>query len=178
MRHPRQASYDHAQGLGSHSQCQLQQSLSNLNYCGRNYLKINVNKTKCIKFRRGGRLAVDEKFYLSKREYEFTNTFCYPGVIFSSTLSPSHHLKPLMNKAYQSVASLNQKLNLHKVNFMSAQQLLHSIVFPASTYGLETYVDELFEIEINTGKQAFFLGKARSEHVHLNQNAIKQVDVS
>ena len=53
-----------------------------------------------------------------------------------------------MNKAYQSVASINQKLNLQKVSFNSAQQLFNSIVFPASTYGLETYVDELFEIEI------------------------------
>ena len=88
------------------------------------------------------------KFYISKREVEFTNTFCYLGVIFSSTLSPSHHLKHLMNKAYQSVASINQKLNLQKVNFNSAQQIFNSIVFPASTYALETYVDELFEIEI------------------------------
>ena len=40
-----------------------------------NYLKINVNKTKCIKFRRGGSLAVDKKFFISKREVEFTNTF-------------------------------------------------------------------------------------------------------
>ena len=37
-------------------------------------------------------LAVDEKFYISKREVEFTNTFCYLGVIFFSTLSPSRHL--------------------------------------------------------------------------------------
>ena len=92
--------------LGSHSQCQLQQSLNNLNtYCCRNYLKNNVNKTKCIKFRKGGRLAVNEKFYISKKEVEFTNTSCYLGVIFSSSLSPSHHLKHLMNKAYQSGAS-------------------------------------------------------------------------
>ena len=111
----------------SHSQCQLQQSLNDLNtYCSRNYLKINVNKTKCIKFRRFGRLAVDKKFYISRREIEFTNTFCYLGVIFSGTLSPSHHLKHLMNKAYQSVASINQKLNLQKVNFNSAQQLFNS----------------------------------------------------
>ena len=135
--------------LGSHSQCQLQKTLNNLNtYCSRNYLKINVNKTKCIKFRRGGRLAFDEKFYISKREIEFTNTFCYLGLIFSSTLSPSHHLKHLMNKAYQSVASIKQKLNLQKISFNSAQRLFNSINFPASTYGLETYVDELFKIEI------------------------------
>ena len=53
-----------------------------------------------------------------------------------------------MNKAYQSVALINQKLNLQKVNFNSAQQLFSSIVFPDSSYGLETYVDELFLIEI------------------------------
>ena len=54
--------------LGSHSQCQLQQSLNNLiTFHSRIYLKINVNKTKCIKF----------------------------------TLSPIHHLRHLMNKAYQ-----------------------------------------------------------------------------
>ena len=111
-------------------------------------MKINVNKTKCVKVRRGGRLAIDEKFYISKREVEFTNTFCYLGVTFSSTFSLSHHLKHLTKKAYQSVASINQKLNLQKVNFNSAQQLFNSIVFLFSTYGLETYVDELFEIEI------------------------------
>ena len=101
-----------------------------------------------MKFRRGGRLAVYDKFYISKKEVEFANTFCYLGVFFSSKLSPSHHLRHLMNKAYQSVASINQKLNLQKVNFTSAQQLFNSIVFPASTYGLETYIDELFEIDI------------------------------
>ena len=53
-----------------------------------------------------------------------------------------------MNKAYQSVASITRNLNLQKVSFNSEQQFFNSIVFPASTYGLESYVDELFEIEI------------------------------
>ena len=53
--------------LGSHSQCHLKLSFNNLNtYCSRNFLKINVSKTKCIRFRRGGRLAVDKNFYISK----------------------------------------------------------------------------------------------------------------
>ena len=109
--------------LGSHCQCQLQQSLNNVNtYCSRNFLKINVNKTICIKLRRGARLAVDKKFYISKREVEFTNNFGYLGEIFSSTLSPSHHLQHLMNNAYQPEASINQKLHLQKVSFNSEQQ--------------------------------------------------------
>ena len=87
-----------------------------------------------------------------------------------------------MNKAYQSVASINQKLYLHKFNFNSALQLFNSIVFPASTYGLETYVDELFEIEIKQHfrkTEAVFLEKlVRSKQVHLNHEAFKQTDVS
>ena len=88
-------------------------------------MKINVNQTKRIKFRRSGRLAVDEKFYISKREVEFTNTFCYLGVIFKHVI-PSYHLKHQVNKTYQSVASISQKLNLQNVNFNSAQKLFNS----------------------------------------------------
>ena len=87
-----------------------------------------------------------------------------------------------MNKANQSVASINQKLYLQKVNFNSAQQLFNSIVFPASTYGLETYLDELFEIEIKQHYrkiEAVFLEKlVRSKQLHLNHNAFKQIEVS
>ena len=62
--------------IGSRSQCQLQQSLNNLNtYCSRKYFKNNVNKTKCIKFRRGGRLAVEEKFYISKEKLNLLKLF-------------------------------------------------------------------------------------------------------
>ena len=90
--------------LGSHSQCQLQQNLNNLNtYCSRNYLKIIVNKTKCIKFRRGGRLVVDEKFYISKRENEFTITFWlsrfnfFKHVISQSSSKPSNEQSLLVS---------------------------------------------------------------------------------
>ena len=75
--------------LGCRSKCQLQQSLIELyTYCGRNCLKINVNKTKCMKSRRDGRLAVDEKFYMSNREVEFTN-ICYLGVFFKQVILQS-----------------------------------------------------------------------------------------
>ena len=54
--------------LGSYSQGQLQQSLNNLNtYCSRNYLKINVKKTKCMKFRRGGCLAMKNSIYRKEK---------------------------------------------------------------------------------------------------------------
>ena len=87
-----------------------------------------------------------------------------------------------MNKAYQSVASINQNLILQKVSFNSAQHLFNSIVFPASTYGLETYVDELFEIKITQHYrkiETVFLEKlVRNKQIHLNHNSFKQIDVS
>ena len=134
--------------LGSHSQCQLQQNLNNPNtYCSRNY-KIKVNKTKFTKFRRGGRLAVDKKFNISKREVEFTNTFCYLGVIFSSTLSPSHQSKA-SNEQSLSVSSFNKpKTKSTEDQLQVSTTTLQLICFPASIYGSETYVDELFEIKI------------------------------
>ena len=53
-----------------------------------------------------------------------------------------------MNNVYQSVDSINKKLNLQNVNFNSISFQFNRIVFPASNYGLETYVDDLFEIEM------------------------------
>ena len=53
-----------------------------------------------------------------------------------------------MNNVYQSVASINKKLNLQNFNSTSFQ--VNRMVFPASNYGLETNssLDELFEIEM------------------------------
>ena len=89
------------------------------------------------------------------------STDCFVSSIFLSTLCSYLHYVPIYIMFLSTLCSYlhyvrihliflytNSYLNLHKVNFNSAQQLFNSIVFTASTYRLETYVDELFEIEI------------------------------
>ena len=54
--------------LGSHSKCQLQQSLNNLKtYCSGNYLKVKVNKRKSLKYRRGG-VLLSMKISIHRKE--------------------------------------------------------------------------------------------------------------
>ena len=48
-------------------------------------LKINLDKTNIVVFRRGGRLARNEKWYLNDEPITTVNTYKYLGVIFSST---------------------------------------------------------------------------------------------
>ena len=62
----------------------LQQSLNKPDlYCSRNFLNVNIAKTKAIKIRRRGRLAKHEKVFLSSKTTMNTNALCYLGVIFS-----------------------------------------------------------------------------------------------
>ena len=119
--------------IRSYRKCHLQESLNNLNTnCSRNYLKINEKKTKGIKFRRVDRLAVDEKFYISNREVDFTNTFLFLGVIFSSLLSFCHHLKHLTNKAYQLVPSINRE-RFERSSFLTSALLISPIDFSSNS---------------------------------------------
>ena len=48
-------------------------------------------------------------------------------------------MENLYKKALATMASINTKLDLQKINFESATWLLESITYPAGTYGFEIY---------------------------------------
>ena len=63
----------------------LQACLDNLLvYCTRNVLKVNVSKTKIVKFRRGGRLSRNGKLIYNNQEVDFVSKFKYLGVMFQT----------------------------------------------------------------------------------------------
>ena len=63
-----------------HSVESLQACLENfLVYCTRNLLKVNVSKTKMVKFRRGGRITRNDKLIYNNQEVDFVSKFKYPG---------------------------------------------------------------------------------------------------
>ena len=103
-----------------------------------NFVKRKLMLTKLIKWAPRERAT---QYTISAKMPEFTNTFCYLYIIFSSRLYPSHHLKHLINKAYQSVASINQKQNLQKRRLQLGPTTFQFNCFPVST-------NLLFEIEI------------------------------
>ena len=69
----------------------LQNSLDELEqYCSKNEMKVNVEKTKCMIFNKGGRTIKSIKFFYEKKEIETVSCFSYLGF-------GQHHLSVLKN---------------------------------------------------------------------------------
>ena len=69
--------------LYSPSRFHLQQALYTLaSYVG---LTIYTKKTEAMKFRRGGRLASNDKLSLAGQSIDFVNNFTYLGITLSTT---------------------------------------------------------------------------------------------
>ena len=108
-------------------------------YCHRNALRVNVSKTKAVKFRRGGQLARSDKLTVESQTIEFVNSFEYLGVVLSSRLAFSNHLEHLKNNATKVICCLAQKLDLRKINFNSAHTLMESVIYPSCSYAVEIF---------------------------------------
>ena len=66
----------------------LQKSLDGLNtFCTMNKLKVNIDKTKCVIFNKGGRLLKTDKFFFDNKEIEIVRHFSYLGFLVSSSFS-------------------------------------------------------------------------------------------
>lgn len=60
-------------------------------WCLENGMKVNIGKTKAMKFRRGGRLARSDKILYDGTILEFVNSYDYLGVSFQTNLSVKKH---------------------------------------------------------------------------------------
>lgn len=66
----------------------LQRQINVLNdACKRLYLNINIDKTKCMVFRKGGFLGKNEKWYLNGKLLEVVNEYNYLGFVFTTKMS-------------------------------------------------------------------------------------------
>jgi len=70
----------------SESRAGLQLKINHLNeYFTLNDLDINLDKTKVIVFRRGGKIGKKEKFFLDGRPIAVVKNYTYLGIVFSSS---------------------------------------------------------------------------------------------
>ena len=129
--------------IGTISRHALQKALKDIaEYCNKNGLTVNIIKAKIMKFRSFGRLAKLNHFYYLSKETEIINKFCYLGVALFTQLSAKPHLDILYKEPLATIASINTKLDRQKNNFESATRL-ESITYPAGTYGLEIYANNI-----------------------------------
>ena len=128
----------------------LQACLDNLLvYCTRNLLKVNVSKTKIVKFRRGGRLSRKDKLIYNNQEVDFVSKFKYLGVMFQTKGGNSEHLEMLKRKGISACARIANQMPLNKMSLLSLERLFRAVVIPSCTCGLSAISNQLCEENYN-----------------------------
>ena len=120
---------------------ELQKCLDVLeNYCDTWKLKVNVNKTKVMVFRKGGKTPNNLAFTYDGKNLEIVKRFNYLGVVFTSGGSLTEAQKTLAGQALKAVFKLNKYL--YKFTFISIKhrlELFDKLVSPILGYASQVW---------------------------------------
>jgi hypothetical protein len=119
----------------------LQKGLNILkDYCERWKLTVNVNKTKIMFFRKGGRIARNTRLFYNGLEIEIVNKFTYLGIVFTSGGSFEQTFEALSGQALKSMFKM--KLYLQKFTNLEVKHrldLFDKLIKPILNYGCEVW---------------------------------------
>ena len=125
----------------SYSREGLQLALNDLSdYCDKWGLEVNTLKSKCMVFRRNGRIYAKDKWTLKNNILETVKEFKYLGYSLSTSGSHSNGVKNLRSSAHRAMFSL--KCIFQKYKYLSPKiqlSLFNSMIKPILTYGCEIW---------------------------------------
>jgi len=117
----------------------LQRGLNSLSeYCARNYIEVNISKTKVQVFHRGRLPACS--FHLDGKALERVNDFVYLGFNFSTQLSFSQHVRMINSKARAKCGLLFTKLPIMDLPLHLVIDLFSIFILPVYLYGLPLWL--------------------------------------
>ena len=127
--------------LFANSPEEMQNSLNILsNYCNRWKLKVNINKTKVMIFRKGGTLSRNLEFILNGCALEIVNKFSYLGIVFTAGGSFSEAQATLSGQAQKSIFKLKRYLSkFENISVQHTLELFDKLVTPVLNYGSEVW---------------------------------------
>ena len=111
-----------------------------VNYCNRWKLKVNVDKTKIMVFRKGGVLPRNLTFYYNGQQLEIINKFRYLGVVFTAGGSFSECQNTLAGQAQKAI--FQHSKYLYKFTFLSPRhklELFDKLILPILNYRGEVW---------------------------------------
>ena len=119
----------------------LQTQLTSLNRAAtRLQLKVNMQKSNIIVFRKGGHLSKWERWTYNGSVLPVVNMYKYLGIYFTTRLSFNPTCKDLASKAKRAVLSIRQKLSMIDCeSFKVFVKLFDSQVQPIVQYGSELW---------------------------------------
>ena len=125
-------------------------------YCDENLLEVNVDKTKVIKFRRGGKICENDEVYYKGRTLEYCKEYEYLGVIVQPTWTFTRHFK---KKKLKMITALNICKNLQELSLHGSVKYFNTMLKPIVVYAIESFWEDLevshFEM-IDSCKWLFF----------------------
>ena len=127
--------------LFANSAEELQEGLNLLlEYCNKWMLKVNVNKTNVMVFRKGGILPRNLAFFYNEQQLEIVSKFWYLGVVFPAGGSFSEAQNTLAGQAQKAIFQL--KKYLYKFTFLTPIHkfdLFDKLILPILNYGSEVW---------------------------------------
>ena len=125
-----------ADDLVFYSTCkqEIQQALNLLSdYCRKNSLEVNLDKTKVLKFRRGGTVKSDV-FTYDGEIVEHCSSYEYLGITLQPQWCFTKHLKKKRMKACATTYCIK---DLQKLSLPAAEKYFRIMIQPIITYGIE-----------------------------------------
>ena len=103
-------------------------------FCSDNKLAVNVEKTKSVKFRRGGQKG--DILYYEGREIEFVPNFTYLGIMVQTKGGYSGHIQNLKRKGISTCTRVALRIPLTSMSLQSLERLLRTVILLSCVYGL------------------------------------------
>ena len=99
-------------------------------YCSSFLLKVNIAKTKVIKFRKGGKLSAHDVLYYNNEKLEFVNQYEYLGVLLQSSWTFTKHLRC---KKLKMIKAMNMSKYLRELSLNNAERFFNIMLSPIVT---------------------------------------------
>jgi len=125
----------------SESRMGLQNGLNALGeYCAKWGLSVNVQKTKCVAFRQGGRIGALDKWTYNNQPLETVKHFKYLGFVFGSSGKFSKGIQALAEQGQRALFSLKSLFHQQAEMATATQlKLFNALVSPILNYSCEIW---------------------------------------
>ena len=108
-------------------------------FCYKYGMKVNLDKTKIMVFRRGGPLRKNEKWFYNGQRVETVSEYKYLGTVFSSRLSWNSCKRHLVSQARKGMFMLKRFINLYNINAKTSLYLFDHMIAPILFYGADIW---------------------------------------
>lgn len=109
-------------------------------YCNLWNMELNLSKSEIMIFRRGGRLANNEKWSYRGETVRITSEYCYLGFILTPKLSFTKHIAKRTRSAKNSINSVWKNfLSRHNIPLKSKWKVYQAVSRAIQSYGAQVY---------------------------------------